>query len=229
MTNGMLELLKLRNNSGRRNPSACFIMMFAFKGGPMTDIETTIQKEYAKFFEQHDWFKFRQIAEYYLREAVFLQTDHINNRILKLLIRNIQKRLFIGVACELLLKALYLKSGYCINRPRKGISAAWPHKFSEINRDDFSAEHTYEFNYLIDHLKDICTFSQTNEVIKGLKIAKVFRNKEAHTVVYWHEFDPDDYSAIETCLSALYQEGFSKKLDIQFSVAKNEKGVFQLG
>ncbi len=194
----------------------------------MADIESDIKKEYAKFFEKHDWFKFKEMAEYYLREAVYLQTKDINSKTLTKLIRNVQKRLFIGIACELLLKAYYLKNGYCINKSRKSASVTWPHKFEGINEEDFLPENTYEFNYLIDHLKDICTLSQINEIIKGLKIAKVFRNKEAHTVVYWHKFNPMDYSAIETCLSELYSQGFAQKLTIQFSVAKNEKGIFQL-
>ena len=47
----------------------------------MADIKSDIKKEYAKFFEKHDWLKFKEMAEYYLREAVYLQTKDINSRL----------------------------------------------------------------------------------------------------------------------------------------------------
>lgn len=86
-----------------------------------TSIEQEIKNQYAKFFEISDWNTFKTASEYYLQNAAKVLTRDIKyeSRALKLLRRNVQKRLYIGIACELLLKSLYLRKGYCINKPKK--------------------------------------------------------------------------------------------------------------
>lgn len=85
----------------------------------MADIESEIKAQYARFFEGNDWHGFKKVAEYYLKTAAELKKSDVKTlESCKLLIRNIKKRLFIGIGCELILKAFYLKSGYVINKPK---------------------------------------------------------------------------------------------------------------
>ena len=84
-------------------------------------IESDIKKQYAKFFTQSDYSVFKSMAEYYLRKAAVLKTRDIErDEAFRLLLRNVQKRLFIGIGCELLLKSFFLLNDYCINLPMHG-------------------------------------------------------------------------------------------------------------
>ncbi len=191
------------------------------------DIEPQIKTQYAKFFTQSDWPVFRDVAEYYFTTAAMLKKDDIDSPIShQLLIRNIQKRLFLGIGCELLLKSVYLKLGYGINRPKTGANAIY--RLGEISPSNYEESETYTLNYLIDQLKHIYTFKNHANIVKGLKIAKVFRNKEGHVAVLWHQFDPSNYSYIEDAVVGIYSEIFSQKLSFQISMERNESGMFQL-
>jgi len=54
---------------------------------------------------------------------------------------------------------------------------------------------TFTFNEVIDCLPKIHDFKEEkSSVIKGLKIAKVFRNKEGHSVTLWHDYNPENYA-----------------------------------
>ena len=76
-----------------------------------------IKEQYARVLDQKDWVQFKYIADYYFDTAAKLKKRDVNVREeLQLLVRNSQKRLFIGIGCEMLLKAIYLKSAYCINK-----------------------------------------------------------------------------------------------------------------
>lgn len=212
----------------------------------MPDIESLIKAQYARFFEEHHWDVFKMVAEYYLGTAAHLKikdlkidTDHIpllkkksmiTIRDYKLLIRNVQKRLFIGIGCELLLKAFYLKKGYCINKPRqkREFSANMPYRLTKINRDDFRRDDTYTMDPLIVNLKDVHRFAKHDMVVRGFNIAKVFRNKEGHIAVFGHKFDPSNYSDIEASLVAFYREAFLENLTIQFSMTGKDEGIFKI-
>lgn len=63
---------------------------------------------------------------------------------------------------------------------------------------------------------------------RGLRIAKVFRNKEGHGVLATHTFDPQNYRDVELSIATLYARGFCQVLQIQFSVGKGEKGLWNL-
>lgn len=86
----------------------------------MQSIEESVRSQFAKVFSNADWPLFKHMAEIYLTEAAFLKKASFKvpkNR--KLLVRNSRKRLLIGIGAELLLKAIYLKAGYCINTPHR--------------------------------------------------------------------------------------------------------------
>jgi hypothetical protein len=126
-------------------------------------------------------------------------------RTLKLLARNAQKRLFIGIGVELLLKAVYLKEGYVINKPKERYSPLkLPFTRAQATGHQLAPADTYTLENLIGKLQTVLSALQNDEiVIRGLRIAKVFRNKEGHSVTPAHLFEPSNYKDIEAlrCLA----------------------------
>jgi len=196
-------------------------------------IETEIKKQYAKLFANSDWPLFKSTAEYYLETAAKVLKKDIKYSIeqRKLLHRNIQKRLYIGIACELLLKAFYLKNDYCINRVKnkKSPDGNFPFKLNAINEKDFNINDTITLHKLIDGMNNVSNLGDDHEIIiKGLKIAKTFRNKEGHVVVLWHNYEPQNYRDIENSLTTLYKVAFDEVLNIHFSISDGENAVFHV-
>lgn len=197
-------------------------------------LESEIKEQYAKFFTKDDYHVFKLISEYYLQKAVTLKTKDINSvKTFRLLLRNVQKRLFIGVGCELLLKSFFLNSGYCINTPKCKRSDKPPYSIQEVLRDEFDANNTFTFNQLIHQLPKTpiftnCSPDEKRKIIKALEIAKVFRNKEGHVATLWHKYDAANYSDIEVGLAVFYEKAFSEKIEIQFAFEKNEKPKFNV-
>jgi hypothetical protein len=196
-------------------------------------IETEIKEQYAKHFVNSDWTLFKSTAEYYLETAARVLKKDIKygSESLKLLHRNIQKRLYIGIACELLLKAFYLKNEYCINKVKnkKNTNGTFPFKLNAIDKDDFNKNDTITLHMLIEGVLNVSNLGDDKEIIiKGLKIAKTFRNKEGHVVVLWHNYEPQNYRDIEHSLTAFYKIAFGEKLNIHFSVGDGEDAVFNI-
>lgn len=191
----------------------------------MTTLEATIKSQYAKVFTKQDCAVFLKTAEYYLQRAALLKTSDIDiDEGLRLWLRNVQKRLFIGIGVELLLKSIYLNMGFTINKHNKSnipeIIGAKEHV--EINQND-----TFTIAQLIDNLERVHAFEDIKSLKHGLNIAKVFRNKEGHVATLWHDFDPENYTAIEVSVKQLYKEIFEIDLDFQISMERNEKGIFK--
>ena len=87
--------------------------------------------------------------------------------------RNAQKRLFIGVGCELLVKAFFLKQGYGINRidfremKRRSLELpASPYRIDTVDPDLLSETDTFTFNQILDQLSKIPVFA----AVSGLEI-----------------------------------------------------------
>lgn len=195
----------------------------------MISIEQTIKNQYAKFFAQDDWQAFKTIADYYFKTSAYLMKRDIKaDEVFKLLIRNIQKRLFIGIGTELLLKAFYLKNGYGINKPKNGKYKLY--KINKVDTVDYDECDTYTMNYLIQEMEQgrISEFAADQMIIKGLKIAKVFRNKEGHIASDRHQFDPQNYSDVEQAIASLYNSYFNQKLTFHISMQPYEKGIFEI-
>jgi hypothetical protein len=85
---------------------------------PAASIEQDVKRTFAREFVKNDWTLFKSMAEFYFQTAVFLKTGDVKYVApnLRLLARNSQKRLFIGIGAELILKAIYLKHGFLINK-----------------------------------------------------------------------------------------------------------------
>ena len=196
-------------------------------------IEKTVKEQYIKFFEQSDWNIFKKSADYYFETAAKILKKDITygEDYLKLLRRNVIKRLFIGIGCELLLKAIYLKNGFCINKPKpkESLTTSYPYKFSDIEQKDLRNDDTFSLSQLIDKLFTIENYGKDSSLIeKGLRISKVFRNKEGHVVVHWHKYDPQNYRDIETSLIGIYLKSFNEELKLTFSVANGEEAIFSI-
>lgn len=196
----------------------------------MPDIERSVKSQFARVFTVADWPLFKKMAEANLREAAtLLNADMPIESPLKLLARNSRKRLLIGVGVELLLKAIYLKKGYAINRAPKDSPLKFPFLVKDAKGVQLVDDKTVMLNDLIEKLPTVVVPLQNrNLTLKGLKIAKVFRNKEGHGVTSTHIFDPTNYTDIASSLVNLYHDAFGEKLSVRFSLAPDEKAVWRI-
>lgn len=196
----------------------------------MATIEESIKSQFAKVFTYDDWRLFKKMAEANLSEAAkLLKVDMPVEKALQLLARNSRKRLLIGIGVELLLKAIYLKNGYVINRPPQGSPLKFPFLAKDAKGVQLADDKTVMLNDLIEKLSMIVVSLQNKSAtLTGLKIAKVFRNKEGHGVTNTHKFDPTNYTDIASSLVELYRDAFDERLVVQFSLAPDEPSVWKV-
>lgn len=190
------------------------------------EIVNEIKLQYAAIWDSSnsDWFK--QVAEYYLEVAAYLKGRNIKQRstnLPSLLLRNSQKRLYLGIGCELLIKSFYLKEGYCINLLNTSfIGSKTPtHKLEDLNIPDINQNKTFTFDSLINHLKDVGI--NNSQIKRGFQIAREFRNKEGHITSRSHIFDEENYKDIQKAVVSFYDVAFQQKLD--FCIAMKGKDV----
>lgn len=193
-------------------------------------IEQSVKAQYAKVFRSPDWELFKHMADTLFHEAAFIRTSDMRFATSeRLLARNARKRLLIGVGTELLLKAIYLKKGFGINKTLNGVTApAFPFALCDADTDSLDCTDTFTLAKLIDHLSRVLTLTDKEIVLKGLRIAKVFRNKEGHVVVASHKFDATNYRDIEAALVLLYVQAFGEVLTARFSLAPNEAAAWRI-
>ena len=200
----------------------------------MPSIDQTAKTQFAKVFTTAHWSDFKQMADkYFERSARLRKTDMLAFRQnTRLLARNIEKRLFIGIGTELLLKALYLKYGFVINRAVKGTAGVPPFPFTPAQATvagvPLEPGETYMLNDLIQCLHKVPAISALGPLEPGLRIAKVFRNKEGHVVVRGHKFNPQEYREVEKALVGIYARGFGQTLKVTISMGLNEKAAWKL-
>lgn len=197
----------------------------------MPSVEQEVKQQFARLFRRHDWALFKKMADHYFMRAVFLRTRDIKiARELRLLARNSQKRLFIGIGTELLLKAIYLKNDCAINKQNDGQAGAlsFPFTFQQAAGYTLAPDKTYMLNDLIEKLGHLPGIGPLGRVDRGLRIAKVFRNKEGHVVLPTHKFDASNYRDIEVALMALYSRAFGEALKVRFSFAHGQQGEWEV-
>jgi hypothetical protein len=193
----------------------------------MTSVEASVKAQFAKQFNTHDAPLFKKLAEANLKEAAKLRSvDMPVPTPLRLLARNSRKRLLIGIGVELLLKAAYLKNGYGINAVQRGSNSRFPVK-ADAAGVQFSLEKTVMLNELIQHLPKVVALADEKTTMRGLVIAKVFRNKEGHSVTSSHAFDSTNYTDIATSLVNIYRDVFGEALYVRFSLAPAELAVWR--
>lgn len=189
-----------------------------------------IKAQYARVLKQDDWKHFKEIAEYYLRVAAELKGRDIPAPQKRLLLRNSQKRLFLGIGCELLLKSFYLRSGYCINKFRKQFTGrkAPINKLADVPAGEIDPEDTFTMNPLIDNLSKVKEFQALDTIKRGFQVAMTFRNKEGHVTFPHHKFVHENYKDISEAVTAFYLEAFGQTLRYQIAMKPKEKAIFQL-
>ena len=87
---------------------------------------------------------------------------------------------------------------------------------------------TFTLARLVDQLTKVVQLPNPELVLNGLRIAKVFRNKEGHVVTLSHKFVPSSFRAIEAALVELYAREFHETLTVRFSFAAEEKGAWRV-
>lgn len=195
----------------------------------MASLEQSIKSQFAKVFGSSDAPLFKKIAEANLCEATALRkNDMMVENSLKLLARNARKRLLIGIGVELLLKAVYLKQDFCINKPTAGTPLKFPFLSKSVKPQQLQKDQTFMLNDLLQHLPKVVSLSNKTLTCKGLNIAKVFRNKEGHVVTTTHAFDASNYTDIAVSLEHLYKDAFQEHLSVRFSVKPNEPAVWKI-
>lgn len=198
----------------------------------MPSIEQQVKAKFARVFVESDWRLFKRMAEFHLQRAAYLRSADMK-RIAKqwrLLARNSDKRLFIGIGTELLLKAIYLKHGFAINKPPNGVQPplSFPFTFAQANGVVLLPDKTYMLNDLILRLSAVPAIGKLGQLERGLRIAMVFRNKEGHGVLPRHTYDAQDYRDVENALVGVYERGFGLTLGVRFSLGRNEKARWSM-
>jgi hypothetical protein len=197
----------------------------------MASVEQTVKNQFARVFVQSDWKLFKVMGEFHLQRAANLKKadmQHVPD-VWRLLARNAQKRLFIGIGSELVLKALYLKHGFAINKPvnnHSGLKFPFSSTKAQAAGITLKPDETYTLSDLIENLSKVPGIGKLGIIDRGLRIAKVFRNKEGHVVLLTHAFDPQNYRDVERALVEIFSLGFKETLSVRFAVARNEKAIW---
>jgi hypothetical protein len=196
----------------------------------MSSVEQSVKADFARVFVESDWRLFKEVAEFYIERAARLRIGDMKGIDLKwrLLARNVEKRLRIGIGTELLLKALYLRHGFVINKPVKKKSLCFPFTVTQAQGIELDHDRTYTLDELIRGLSKVPAMGKVGQLDRGLRIAKVFRNKEGHGVLPKHAFQPQNYRDIEQALVEVYARGFTQTLHVRFSIKTGEKAVWNI-
>lgn len=125
-------------------------------------------------------------------------------------------RVYLGLGFEFLLKSIFLKKGYIINKINKS-GLAHPVRLGVVRKNDLDAK-TYELGYFIDLLpkikpNNIDLRDYNYNVIYGLLIAQNWRNQDIHTPTGYFSLDNIQSHSINTAYYSLYKL-FLKKLNI---------------
>ena len=120
-----------------------------------------------------------------------------------------------------------MKHGFVINKPinrHRGVLIP----INNIRVPELDKYDTFTLHQLISQVQNVITFSNWAVIEKGLKIMKVFRNKEGHVAAMWHKFNDRNYRDIEKTIILLYKEAFNEDLVFTIAMAPEDKGQFKI-
>lgn len=129
-------------------------------------------------------------------------------------------RIYLGIAFEMLLKAIYLKKGYRINCPNKNGMSVWnerkltlPFKPRQLERV-YLSRNTVQLDDLIKNLDIVLPKKIHKEDAKyyiehGLRLAQEWRNTDAHIPVNFKRIDIIQMNAINSAKKLLYKIFFN--------------------
>lgn len=191
---------------------------------PLTDDElSTFVKELegtfrCGLFKQEDWREVKKSGEKFLKYAYKYKPKIINlsNRSEReeKFFRELLYRILMGIGCELIVKAVYLKEGYIINR-YKIKKSRFPAKLGSMPDKKLNPFITFDINILIScfhtFFPKIDKMLYNRWISKGLQIARIWRNKDIHNGGRYHMETGMDVFDIETSLIAIYDHIFNDK------------------
>jgi len=155
---------------------------------------------YFKVFREKDIKKFNDEANKFIEFS-----NKWHNFRKPLSFKNRCSKIFLGIASELILKAAYLKLGYFINQHKDKKKKHILFKVDEIKDEDLSMK-THSFGFLIRELNSVLpkhNFDFDKDIRKGLEIARIWRNINAHTITSRDIWHGDDHINIEKSLKIL--------------------------
>lgn len=172
------------------------------------DIQNFIESRknyYFKVFTENDIKKFIDGANNFI--ILSKKFHSLSN---PLSFKNRCSKIFLGIAAELVIKATYLKLGYCINKHKDKKKNYSEKKINLFKKNDIKDEElsidTHSFYDLIIKLSDILpkhNFDFDKDIRKGLEIARIWRNINAHTITSQDIGYGTDYMDIDKSLKIL--------------------------
>jgi len=190
---------------------------------------------FSKIYKEKHWSLFKENADKFFDFFREIYTNLPNIRGMnKACQEELKARIFLGIGCELLLKAVYLKNGYLINLIDKGKlkklgkNIDKPYKISKVPFEYINKDGTEGLRYYLDKLEiffDGMSREKCNAYVKkGLEIVKLWRNKEAHIGRGYHSEDITNWIDIRSSLTEIYKVVFGEKLKPLFP--NNKKMMF---
>lgn len=151
----------------------------------------SVERLYCKVYGKEDYKLFKKNAEKFFslfREySSTNKTTSLTKKGLKKFIRDeLISRIFLGIGCELLVKSVYLKKGYLINRVlNKPENKVFPYRMKVITIENIDSGNTEFFRKLNSNLhklmpKRVKLHDYNRLIKKGLEIARIWRNKDTH-------------------------------------------------
>ena len=124
-----------------------------------------------------------------------VKRGQISNK--EIMFKNRCSRVFLGIAIELMIKTVYLKRGYSINKHNKPNTQQLI-KLREVE-DLYLITKTHSLHFLIKNLNKVLPEHKYNfeqDIRKGLELARIWRNVNTHTMTGGHIQWVGDYRSI---------------------------------
>ena len=190
----------------------------------LKDFLESLEKRYYKIYNEEDYVLFKRNAERFFdlfKEFGGPKVVNINKKGLKkFLTDELISRIFLGIGCELIVKSVYLKRRYLINQVSnlsKNKKLSFPYPIKDVPKDSIITE-VYGFKKLNSNLYKLVPekvdYKTYNRLVrKGLEIARVWRNKEAHFGGGYHTESMEIYD-IRNSLSNVYKIFFNEEYNL---------------
>ncbi|MBI4448356.1 hypothetical protein HY643_05235 [Candidatus Woesearchaeota archaeon] len=126
-------------------------------------------------------------------------------------------RILLGIGVELIAKAALVKEGYVINSYEDRRHIKHLEKFEKVNEKDLSKRYTHKFSFLIENMKEALFQNNLSDdefntyIRKGIEIARIWRNKEAHLNCGGHTEQYGEDESIKTALINVYIRIFDEE------------------
>jgi len=183
----------------------------------LSKFENNLNKKFYKY-KKKDWKIFFNRAEYFFELHKGLGKSFFKKNKFSYL-----DRVYLSCGFEFLLKALFLKKGYLINKAISGNKfqkfniniPQHPIKLGQLNKQYLQSK-INDFNYFIDQLKKIKPSNIEEKyfdyyILAGLKIAQSWRNQDIHTPTGYRQTNGEYQNLLKSSHDNLYIIFFPKE------------------